>query len=178
MFQPIIADLQIQYMDIAILTLLITAVLCLLIAGLIGTFLPVIPGPPLSWAGMLVAYLSFPPHISSTTLWIMLALTILVQVLDYLAPVWMTKAGGGSKAATTGSTVGLILGLFLAPWGLIFGPMIGAFAGEWIHTNQVGQAIRVALLSFVSFLLTTGLKFVVCGLITFYTIPAIWHRLF
>lgn len=164
-------------MNTVIFVLLTVLAITLAIASIVGTFLPVLPGPPLGWAGLLVAYLAFPPHISSGELWIMLALTIVAQVLDYLAPIWMTKAGGGSKAAITGSTVGLLLGLFYAPIGLIVGPIIGAFVGEMSNTHQTGHAIRIALLSFVSFLLTTGLKLVLCLTMTFQIMSAIWHAL-
>lgn len=104
----------------------------------------------------------------------MLVLTVIAQILDYMAPIWMTKAGGGSKAATTGSTVGLIIGLMFMPIGLIVGPIVGAFVGEMMSTQRVERAVWMALLSFVSFVLTTGIKLVLCLLMTFYTAIAIW----
>lgn len=162
-------------MSTTILILLILLCLVLSFGGIVGTFLPALPGPPLSWASLLVAYFAFPPYVSSILLWVMLALTVICQVLDYMAPIWMTKAGGGSKAATTGSTVGMLLGLFFMPIGLIVGPIIGAFVGEMMNSNQVGKAIWVALLSFVSFLITTGMKLVLCLLMTYYTAAAIWQ---
>lgn len=157
--------------------LILLGILCLLLAlaGIVGTVLPALPGPPLSWAGLLVAYLSFPGYVSPTQLWTMAVLTVLAQVFDYVAPVWMTKAGGGSKAATTGSTVGLLLGLFFMPAGLIVGPILGAFVGEMMSSNRMGRALWVALLSFCSFVLTTGLKLVICLLMTFYSVMALWH---
>lgn len=164
-------------MSTTILVLLIIACLLLAISGIVGTFIPALPGPPLSWAALLVAYLAFPPHVSSALLWTMLALTVIAQILDYMAPIWMTKAGGGSKAATTGSTVGLLIGLFFMPIGLIVGPIVGAFVGEMTSTHQVGKAVWVALLSFVSFLMTTGMKLVLCLLMTYYVCAAIWQSL-
>lgn len=160
-------------MSTTILVILIIACLLLALGGIVGTFLPILPGPPLCWGAMLVAYFAFPAYISGVMLWTMLALTIVAQVLDYVAPVWMTKAGGGSKAATKGSTVGLILGLCFMPIGLIVGPIVGAFVGEMLSSNQVPRALWVAMLSFVSFLLTTGLKLVICLLMTFYVVMAI-----
>lgn len=104
----------------------------------------------------------------------MLVLTIIVSVLDYVAPIWLTKVGGGSKAAIWGSTLGLIAGLFFMPIGLIVGPLAGAFFGEMTNDSSVGKATRVALMSFVSFLLTTGAKLVLSALMTFYTLEAVY----
>lgn len=165
-------------MSTVILSWVILLAVILIIAGIAGTFLPALPGPPLSWAGLLVVYLAFPPYVSGMTLWSLLVLTAIAQVLDYMAPIWMTKAGGGSKAAITGSTVGLIIGLFFMPIGLILGPIVGAFLGEMSSTHEIGRATRMALLSFLSFILTTGLKLVLCLLMAFYSILAICQYLF
>lgn len=161
-------------MSILVTILIILAILTALI-GILGAILPALPGPPLSWASLLIVYFACPGYISDTLLWTMLGLTILAQILDYLAPIWMAKVGGGSKAAITGSTVGLILGLFFMPAGLIIGPLIGAFVGELISSNNMGLAIRMALLSFLSFLLSTGFKLVLCLMMMFYTIGACWR---
>ena len=149
---------------------LLVLALLLALAGIVGSILPALPGPPLSWTGLLIAYFIMPAVVTLTLLLVMLALTIATQVIDYVAPVWITKAGGGSKAAITGSTVGLLLGLFFMPLGVIVGPLAGAFVGEMMSTNQVGRATRIALLSFLSFLLTTGLKLVLCCLMTYYIV--------
>lgn len=167
--------------------LLIMAVLLILV-GIIGAIVPALPGPPLSWAGLLLAYLAADNTVSTTVLLVMLGVTVLVTVLDYFAPALMTKLGGGSKAASTGATVGTLLGLFVAPWGLLFGPMIGAFLGEWISVSRqpvivtganvpaeskLVHSLRVALLSFAGFLLTTGLKLVSCLWMGYYVVKAI-----
>jgi uncharacterized protein YqgC (DUF456 family) len=103
----------------------------------------------------------------------MLVMTIVAEVLDYIAPIWMAKAGGGSRAAITGSTIGLVLGFFFMPIGLLVGPLLGAFAGEMLSTREVGKAIRIALLSFLSFLLSTGFQLILCIAMACYTIAAI-----
>lgn len=156
--------------------IIVVAAIILSLTGILGAVLPALPGPPLCWGALLMAYLTCPPFISSTLLWWMLALTVLAQVLDYIAPIWMAKAGGGSKAAITGSTVGLVLGLWFMPLGLILGPLLGAFVGEMLSSKQLGKAIRMALLSFLSFLLSTGFKLILSLVMTFYTMAAIWHH--
>ena len=140
--------------------ILVTIALILALVGVVGAIVPALPGPPVSFASLLMAYFMANGAISDKTLAIMFILTVVVTALDYSAPVWLTKMGGGSKYAVWGSTVGLVLGLFFMPIGLLVGPLVGAFVGEILHSQQVGQAFRVALWSFVAFLLTTGLKLV------------------
>lgn len=162
-------------MSILLITLVVLAIVLALI-GILGAILPALPGPPLCWASLLLVYFACPGFVSTTLLWVMLVLTILAQILDYLAPIWMAKAGGGSKAAITGSTVGLLLGLFFMPTGLILGPLVGAFIGEMMSTHNSSLALRMALMSFLSFLLSTGFKLILCLVMTFYTMMAVWER--
>ncbi len=160
-------------MTVLIIIVLLIAVL-LSLTGIVGAIVPALPGPPLSFASLLTVYFICPGTISTELLIWMLVLTIIVSVLDYVAPIWLTKVGGGSKAAIWGSTLGLIAGLFFMPIGLIVGPLAGAFFGEMTNNSSVGKATRVALMSFVSFLLTTGAKLVLSALMTFYTLEAVY----
>ena len=160
-------------MTVLIIIVLLIAVL-LSLTGIVGAIVPALPGPPLSFASLLTVYFICPGTISTELLIWMLVLTIIVSVLDYVAPIWLTKVGGGSKAAIWGSTLGLIAGLFFMPIGLIVGPLAGAFFGEMTNNSSLGKATRVALMSFVSFLLTTGAKLVLSALMTFYTLEAVY----
>ena len=160
-------------MTVLIIIVLLIAVL-LSLTGIVGAIVPALPGPPLSFASLLTVYFTCPGTISTELLIWMLVLTIIVSVLDYVAPIWLTKVGGGSKAAIWGSTLGLIAGLFFMPIGLIVGPLAGAFFGEMTNNSSLGKATRVALMSFVSFLLTTGAKLVLSALMTFYTLEAVY----
>jgi len=157
-----------------LVTILVLLAIVVALVGILGAILPALPGPPISWAGLLMVYFAFPGEVSLAVLLWMLALTIVVTVLDYVAPIILTKVGGGSKAATWGSTLGLIAGLFFMPWGLLLGPLVGAFIGEMINGAQVGQSMKVAAMSFVSFLLTTGLKLAACLWMAYYTFHPMW----
>ena len=136
---------------------LVLAILCAVV-GLAGAVLPVLPGPPVSYAALWLMWLRNPQDISSATLWVMGALMAVVSVLDYIAPVWITNKGGGSPSAIRGATAGMVVGLFFPPWGLLLGPFVGALLGELLTHATAGKALRVALLSFLAFLLTTGFK--------------------
>lgn len=144
----------------------ISLILCvvaavLLIVGFIGTFVPVLPGAPLAWAGLLAAYFSQYNSISILCLVITGVVAVVVSVVDNFFPVTMTKKFGGSKYATTGATVGLIVGFFTGPWGIILGPFFGALIGEWINKEGRSEGVfKAAFGAFMGFLLGTGLKMI------------------
>lgn len=149
-------------------TLLIILALVCGIVGLLGSVLPALPGAPISYVGLLLLLPCEEATISNVTLWICGIFLVIVSVLDYIAPVWLTNLSGGGKQATRGSVAGLIAGLFFfPPWGLILGPFVGAFIGELMESASKGKALKVALMSFVGFVLTTGLKIIYSGILLF-----------
>ncbi len=146
----------------------------LIIVGLIGCIIPVIPGPPLSYGGMLALHFTKYGPFSEEMLWMMAFAALLVTALDYVVPIWGTKKFGGSKAGVWGSTIGLIVGLFLGPIGIILGPFLGAFAGEMTQRKETKDALRAAFGAFIGLLLGVGLKLIVSGLITFYFVKELF----
>ena len=136
------------YTEIMSLSLILAIVAgVLLIVGFAGTFVPVLPGAPLAWAGLLAAYFSDYCSLSIAGLIITAVCAVFVSVFDNILPVVMTKKFGGSKYAVTGSTVGLIIGFFVGPAGMILGPFIGALVGELIyrHGNFDGVSRRLSV---------------------------------
>ena len=131
--------------------------------GIIGSFLPVLPGPITGWIGLLLLHLTDIVPMDWMFLVITLGVAILVWGLDYIIPAWGTKKFGGSKYGIWGTVFGLIIGLvFLGPLGIIIGPFLGAFVGELIHdSTDSKRAVKAAFGSFVGFMLSTGLKFLV-----------------
>jgi hypothetical protein len=69
--------------------------------------------------------------------------------------------------------IGLIAGIWLGPWGIILGPFFGALAGELMASNHTG-AFKAAIGSFVGFLFSTLLKLIVCFVMGWYAITALW----
>lgn len=146
--------------------ILLTVVAALMLAvGFCGTIVPVLPGAPLAWAGLLAAFFSDLNDISLTALVVCAVLAVAVSVLDNIFPVVMTKKSGGSKAGTIGATVGLIAGFFIGPVGIIAGPFLGALCGELIHNSRdTSRALKAAWGAFLGFLLGTGIKMIACGI--------------
>jgi uncharacterized protein YqgC (DUF456 family) len=155
-------------MDIALAVL--GTVLVLL--GFIGSILPVIPGPPISWVGLLLLkwtdYITDHGDAYGNALWILLFFVILVTILDYVVPIMGTKKFGGSKRGVWGATIGVVVGLFFGPPGIIIGPFLGAYIGEITTGKKERDALRAAWGSFVGFLLGVGMKLMVCGAILFF----------
>lgn len=140
----------------------------LIIIGLIGCIIPVIPGPPLSFLGMLSLEYTRWGNFDSDTLWTFGLIAIVVTVLDYVVPIWGTKKFGGSRAGIWGASIGLIIGLFFGPLGIILGPFIGAFVGELTQNTATNKALIAALGSFVGILMGVILKLVASGFMTYY----------
>ncbi len=139
-----------------------------IIIGLIGCFLPILPGPPLSFIGLIFLDLTEKSPFSAEMLWTWAAITIVVTALDYIVPVVGTKRYGGSKRGVWGSTIGLIIGLFMfPPFGIIIGPFVGAFIGELSSGKTTNErALRAALGSFIGFLVGTIFKLIASGWMT------------
>lgn len=156
-------------MTILVIIIVLLAIV-LALSGIVGSIVPALPGPPLTLGGLVMVWLMAPEEVTLTVVIVMTVLTILAQVIDYVAPMWMTKMGGGSKRAIWGSTLGTIAGLFFMPLGLIIGPLVGAFIGEMAESNELGKATKVALMSFIAFLLTTCFKLVLSLMMTYYII--------
>ena len=136
--------------------------LFLMVLGILGSFLPVLPGPLTSWAGLLVLHFTEGVEMSRTFLIATLLVALLIYVLDYIIPAIGTKRFGGSKAGMIGTTLGLIIGLISSiPFGIIVGPFIGALIGEMIHRNDFNKALKAAFGSFLGFIASTFLKFIV-----------------
>ena len=107
--------------------LIILGILCLIV-GLAGCILPMIPGPPVAYAGLLLLHFTDKAQFSTTQLLLWLAAVVLVQILDYFVPMLGSKYSGGSRWGTRGCLIGTIVGLFFMPWGIILGPS-RTFAG-------------------------------------------------
>jgi uncharacterized protein YqgC (DUF456 family) len=127
----------------------------LLISGVIGAVLPLLPGPLLSAAGLILWTQS---HSLSADIAVYFYIWSFVGLLfflaDYFLPGYLAKRGGGSKAASKGATIGLLVGLITGP-GMFVGAFIGAFIGQYSSNNSLGNSLKSALLATVGIALGT-----------------------
>jgi len=158
--------------------ILIILGLVLCIVGIVGSLLPILPGPPISWVGILMLYLTSKLEMNYWLLGVTLFVAILIFILDYVIPAAGTKKYGGSKAGAIGTTVGLVVGIFLPiPLGFLIGPFIGAFIGELLFNKSSSKiALRAAFGSFMGFLTSTFMKFFVALIYFGLYLYLLWHN--
>ena len=154
--------------------LILITVAILLIVGVIGSVIPVLPGPPISYTAILLLHF-FTPYQFETGLLITLAMIVVViTFLDYCLQFYAVKKFGGGKKATNGTLIGLLVGIFFfPPIGILLGPFIGAYFGAKIEGNDE-NAIRIAFGSILAFLGGTVLKLLVSGFIIYQSIVLIF----
>ena len=141
----------------------------LMIAGISGCVLPVLPGPPLSYLGLLLLHFTERYQFSTRFLIIWAIITVVIYALDYIIPAWGTKKFGGSKQGIWGSMIGLVIGLFFfPPFGIIIGPFLGAIIGELISGKDSRVALKSGFGAFIGFLTGTLLKLIASGMMTWY----------
>ncbi len=133
----------------------------LMLVGIAGSVLPVIPGTPISWLGLIILFLA--PSLEFD--WVFISITgvvaIAIYILDYIIPAIGTKKFGGSKAGAWGAIIGLFVGIFAPiPLGILIGPFVGALIGELVvNKTESKLALKAAFGSFIGFLTSTFIKF-------------------
>lgn len=142
--------------------LIILGIICLVV-GLVGCFLPMLPGPPVAYAGLVLLHFTDKAPFSGTQLLVWLGLVALMQLLDYFVPMLGSKYSGSSRWGVRGCLVGTVVGLFFMPWGILLGPFLGAFIGELLGGREARQALKAGIGSLLGFLLGTILKCVLVG---------------
>lgn len=158
-------------------TFMIVVAVILGVLGIIGSIVPALPGPPLSWVGILLMYFFGGTNgagepMSLTLLFVLLGVTIFVTVLDYIVPAWFTKLTGGSKYASWGAVIGLFAGLiFPLPGGMIVTSLVAAFAAELLFAGKdAGASLKSSLGAFLGFLFGTGIKLIASAVMLYYII--------
>jgi uncharacterized protein YqgC (DUF456 family) len=127
-------------------------ILCatLILLGLAGTVLPVLPGTVLVWGGILLgAWIDDFTRVGVPTVVVVSVLAVLAWGLDYVAGLMGAKKVGASKLAFLGAAVGTVLGLFMGLVGVLFMPLIGAAAGEYLARKDQARAIKVGVATWV-----------------------------
>jgi len=146
--------------------------------GIIGSFIPILPGPPTSWIGLLLLHLTTVVPMDWTFLGVLLGIAIVVQIVDYIIPAIGTKKFGGSRYGVIGTMLGLIIGLIAPiPFGIIIGPFVGAFIGEMIKDSKdKNKALKAAFGSFIGFITSSFLKFITASVFVGYFFSIFWEH--
>ena len=154
-------------MDIAI-TIIVSL---LLLTGIAGSILPVLPGLPIAFGGLLLADWHFNFY-TGRFLWMIFAMVIIISILDYYLPIWTAKRFGATRYGVIGSVIGMLLGIFLTPVGMIMGTIIGAIIGDLLAGKNTRDALRSGLATVAGTFLSIGIKLVCVGIMTWHFIKS------
>jgi len=135
----------------------------LIILGMVGSFMPIIPGPLTSWFGLFIFNLIPTAEIDSTILVITLIIAIIIFILDNLIPIYGSKYFGATKYGIIGASIGLVVGILSPiPFGILIGPIFGALIGELMFNNDLKKSIKSSIGVLIGFVASSLIKFVTC----------------
>ena len=155
--------------------LLIIISVLLIIIGILGSIVPILPGPPIAFCGLLLVQFSSKHPFSIEFLIIFGVLAVLSAIIDNVLPIYATKKFNGSKKGIWGSAIGLVVGLFFfPPFGIIIGPMAGAFIGEIIDGKSPNNSVKPAFGSFIGFLSSIFLRLALSIVMAYYFVVEVF----
>lgn len=156
--------------------LLVTLGAFLMVVGILGSFLPVLPGVPISWVGLLLLHLAPSVPMNYWFLGITFIVAALIYALNWIIPAMGTQRFGGSRSGMIGATIGLVVGIIAPiPFGIIIGPFIGAFIGEIINKSDRRSALKAAFGSFIGFLASSFMEFIVAFAFLLLYVWKVWE---
>lgn len=148
----------------------------LMLVGILGSFLPMLPGIPVSWVGLLLLHLTAAVPMNYTFLGITLLVTIIIFALQYAIPALGTKYLGGSKQGMFGATIGLFAGIFIpVPFAILIAPFVGAYLGEILNKADSKTALKAASGSFIGLLASTFMELVVTAVFFLLFMYKVWE---
>jgi len=156
-----------------ILAILIGSLLMLL--GLIGSVLPILPGPPLSFIGLFLLALvkKFSPPLTPALVILLGIVAVVMIAMDYVLPLLGAKRYGSSKWGVLGSVLGMLIGMFLSPLAVLLGAFFGAVVAEWLAGKTKGESFRAGWGVMMGTLFATIVRLGFAGLMIYYFIMAL-----
>ncbi len=135
----------------------------LIILGIVGSFIPVLPGPLTSWFGLFTFNLISSVEIDKTLLLITFIIAIIIFILDNLIPIYGSKYFGATRYGIIGASIGLIIGILSPiPFGILIGPIFGALIGELLFNNDLKKSIKSSIGVLIGFVASSLIKFITC----------------
>jgi uncharacterized protein YqgC (DUF456 family) len=133
----------------------------LVLLGILGSFLPMLPGPLTGWLGLLIIHFTSVIPMNYMFLGITFSVAMIIWILDYIIPAMGTKHFGGSKYGVYGTTIGVLIGLLSpVPFGILIGAFLGAFIGELLFDSKdTNRALKASFGSFIGLLSSATIKF-------------------
>jgi uncharacterized protein YqgC (DUF456 family) len=156
------------------ITLIILGLIVAL-AGIIGCILPIVPGPPLSYASLFILSIAKNWEPFSMTFLICMGIVLFaVLLVDYIFPAIGAKRYGASRAGVWCSLIGMLVGVFfIPPWGMFIGAFAGAVMGELALGKKGKQALKAGWGVFIGTIASIGVKLAFCGTVLFFYVQAL-----
>lgn len=147
----------------------------LMMAGVVGTVLPVIPGAILIFAGaVLGAWIDDWNRVSAWTLGVLGLLALISIACDFVAGSLGAKRLGASPLAVSGAAIGTVVGVFTGLWGVLFMPFVGAAIGEFVAMRNLQRAGRVGIATGVGLLVGVVIKLALAFSMVGIFVVALW----
>ena len=147
----------------------------LILLGLAGTVLPLLPGTLLVWSGVLLgAWIDDFTRVGVSTVVIISILAALAWALDFVAGLMGAKRAGASGLALVGAAVGTVVGIFMGLVGVLFMPLVGAAVGEYWAQRDQQRAAKVAFATWVGLMLGMVAKVVLSFVMVGIFLVALW----
>jgi uncharacterized protein YqgC (DUF456 family) len=132
------------------ITLIWVLSIALIVLGLAGTVLPLLPGTLLVWGGIVLgAWIDDFARVGTTSVVVVSVLALLAWALDYVAGLMGAQKVGASKQALLGAALGTLVGLFMGLVGVLFMPLVGAAIGEYLARKDQNRAVKVGVATWV-----------------------------
>lgn len=148
------------------------------VVGLIGCFIPVLPGPTLNLISLVMLHFyAGASSVSLTLVGWMCLLVLIAMGMDNLLPIITARAGGSSRYGIIGASIGLLAGIFFfPPFGIVLGAFTGALAGEYYGQRSKSAAFKAGVATIVGFGLSLAFKLAVSGVITWFFAESIFRQ--
>ena len=148
----------------------------LIILGIIGSFMPILPGPLTSWFGLFILNLISSIEIENTLLTITFIIAVTIFILDSLIPIYGSKYFGATKYGIIGASIGLVIGILTPiPFGILIGPIMGALIGELLFNKDLKKSIKSSIGVLIGFVASSFIKFVTCVIYLIIYIVQLWE---
>jgi len=147
----------------------------LILIGLAGTVLPLLPGTLLVWSGVLLgAWIDDFTRVGAGTMVVISVLAVLAWALDFVAGLMGARRVSASKQALAGAAIGTVVGLFMGLVGVLFMPLVGAAVGEYWAQKDQTRAAKVALATWIGLLVGMVAKVVLSFVMVGVFLVALW----
>ena len=148
---------------------------CLVFGGVIGSLIPVIPGPLLAYLGLLALHATEQAQVDGLILFAIL--TLAVAAIEYFLPLYVGRKLGATRAGTYGGILGTLIGLLFMPLGILVGPMMGALAFETMTKRGVGPALKASVGVLLGTVLNFVLRFALAVWMAYVFVGELWRIL-